>query len=110
MGASLLALAKSIYYCSELKEVKVNNIIPKIRTKALFPLAKCVYSVTCDFILVRGNIVSTQYFLLVSQSFPVNPFTQIHLYPFSWYNEMHFPVFLQRELSQGDYTKERIRL
>ena len=104
------------FYFSELKEVKVNNIIPKISTKALcwlpFPLAKCVNSVppVVVLIIVSSNIVSTQYFLLVSQSFPVNPSTQIHLYPFSWYNGIHFPVFLQEELSQEDYTKESIRL
>ena len=53
----------------------------------------------------ENNKKYSKHFLPVSQSRPVNPFMQIHLYPFFWYKGMHLPVFLQGELSHGDYTK-----
>ena len=66
------------------------------------------HTVKVSLFVTSGNIISTKYFLLVWQFFPVNPSTQIHLYPFSWYNEMHLPAFLQGELSHKDYTGESI--
>ena len=59
-------------------------------------------SVTCDCILVRGKIVSTQYFLLVSQSFPVNPFTQIHF-------TSHYGEAMTSAISPG-YSNDSLQL
>ena len=56
----------------------------------------------------ENNKKYSKHFLPVSQFLPVNPFMQIHLYPFLWYKGMHFPVFLQGERSHMDCTKEGI--